>query len=258
MSDNTMSDTNPLTSPPMRPKRRLSGGSSSHWALPRPRRHPLPCQRTPVPLTASNADTAHWGNTNPPENRVHAHRGTIRVAIIRTIADDPADRVPDVRKWWMRAASVPDDTLSYTWEIAHGWPLPLISSGALGTVNPDATTTDTSWGHDRPSIKRLTIHMPARPANTTIMLGLPMQYPTRIIWRGLIANTLFYALIVWLLLALLAASRRALRRKRNKCEWCAYSLAGLDSATRCPECGCAVRRPAPSPLEGEGGREATG
>ena len=244
----------------MRPKRRLSGRFFFRTGL---------CLALGVILslatalpflwTASiDADTAHWGNTNPPENRVHAHRGTIRVAIIRTIADDPADRVPDVRKWWMRAASVPDDTLSYTWEIAHGWPLPLISSGALGTVNPDATTTDTSWGHDRPSIKRLTIHMPARPANTTIMLGLPMQYPTRIIWRGLIANTLFYALIVWLLLALLAASRRALRRKRNKCEWCAYSLAGLDSATRCPECGCAVRRPAPSPLEGEGGREATG
>lgn len=70
----------------------------------------------------------------------------------------------------------------------------------------------------------------------------PMRIPTRIIWRGLIANTIFYAATVWLVIAILELCRRAMRRQRGLCEGCAYSLRGLESAARCPECGRGVAR----------------
>ena len=156
--------------------------------------------------------------------------------------------------WWSDIKSIQGRECSGH-QIAAGVPLPVLRGGNLWLKKGQGTDTAV-WGIPKPSRFFYIDDPKDRPHNSFVAVGA--VYPTRIIWRGLIANTIFYTAIVWLLFALLAASRRALRRKRNKCEWCAYSLAGLDSATRCPECGCAVRRPAPSPLEGEGGREATG
>ena len=55
-------------------------------------------------------------------------------------------------------------------------------------------------------------------------------------WPGLLADTLFYALLFAALHQLTTRARRARRRRRNRCAACGYDLSGLD-ATPCPECG---------------------
>jgi len=62
-------------------------------------------------------------------------------------------------------------------------------------------------------------------------------------YDGFIINTLFYALLLWLLLFTPFAARRALRRKRRLCEKCAYPV-GVSPV--CTECGAVI----PSPLRG--------
>jgi hypothetical protein len=63
--------------------------------------------------------------------------------------------------------------------------------------------------------------------------------PYRPILAGFIINTIFYALLLWLLLFAPFAARRVLRRKRRLCEKCAYPV-GVSPV--CTECGAAVRR----------------
>ena len=55
-------------------------------------------------------------------------------------------------------------------------------------------------------------------------------------WRGLLANTLFYAPFVLCVLLLLNLHRRARRRRKDRCVACNYDLSGI--AGPCPECGC--------------------
>jgi hypothetical protein len=67
--------------------------------------------------------------------------------------------------------------------------------------------------------------------------------PTRILWPGFVINTLFYAVILWLLFAAPFVLRRRRRIKRGRCPKCAYDLRGRPShADACPECGF-TRRP---------------
>lgn len=58
--------------------------------------------------------------------------------------------------------------------------------------------------------------------------------PLRPIWPGFIINTIFYALLLWLLFAIPFAVRRMLRRRRGVCERCAYPV-GVSPV--CTECG---------------------
>jgi hypothetical protein len=59
---------------------------------------------------------------------------------------------------------------------------------------------------------------------------------------GFTINTLFYALLLWLLFFAPFAARRMLRRRRGLCEQCAYPI-GVSPV--CTECGAAVRVPQP-------------
>jgi hypothetical protein len=62
----------------------------------------------------------------------------------------------------------------------------------------------------------------------------------RPIWPGFAINTVFYALVLWLLVAAPFALRRRSRIKRGLCPKCAYDLRGAALQNRaCPECGCA-------------------
>ena len=79
------------------------------------------------------------------------------------------------------------------------------------------------------------VHLQIEPAT-----GSPPLL-TSPIWPGFITNTLFYALLLWLLLFAPFAARRVLRRKRRLCEKCAYPVG---TSPVCTECGAAVR---PSP-----------
>lgn len=61
--------------------------------------------------------------------------------------------------------------------------------------------------------------------------------PYRLVWPGFAVNTLFYAAILWLLIASCLALRRFLRLRRGLCPKCAYPMG--ESAV-CTECGGAL------------------
>ena len=61
--------------------------------------------------------------------------------------------------------------------------------------------------------------------------------PLTPLWPGLLADTLFYALLFASLHQLTAWGRRARRRGRGRCAACGYDLTGIDGV--CPECGAA-------------------
>jgi hypothetical protein len=62
--------------------------------------------------------------------------------------------------------------------------------------------------------------------------------PVHPLWPGFAINTLFYAAILWLLLALPGALRRMRRIKRGLCPACAYPIG---TSELCTECGKPVR-----------------
>ncbi len=62
----------------------------------------------------------------------------------------------------------------------------------------------------------------------------------RPIWPGFAINTLFYAAILWLLIAALFALRRRRRIKRGLCPACAYPIGESDI---CTECGDTLSSP---------------
>ncbi len=62
----------------------------------------------------------------------------------------------------------------------------------------------------------------------------PRVLPYRPIWPGLIVNTIFYAMILWLVSPAPFALRRFLRVRRGLCPKCAYPMG--ESAV-CTECG---------------------
>jgi len=67
--------------------------------------------------------------------------------------------------------------------------------------------------------------------------------PLQPIWPGFAINTVFYAVVLWLLFAAPFALRRRRRIRRGLCPKCAYDLRGTPvGATACPECGAAVNR----------------
>ena len=67
-------------------------------------------------------------------------------------------------------------------------------------------------------------------------LGIPRVRPLTPIWPGFAVNTIFYGLILWLLLPGRFVLRRIIRRKRGRCIACGYDLRG-DLDHGCPECG---------------------
>ncbi len=68
--------------------------------------------------------------------------------------------------------------------------------------------------------------------------GWGWELPTRPLWIGFAINTVFYAVIIWLLFTAPFALRRWRRVRRGLCSKCAYPVGASDV---CTECGRAVR-----------------
>jgi len=66
--------------------------------------------------------------------------------------------------------------------------------------------------------------------------GGPRCLPLTPIWFGFVVNTLFYAIILWLLIPGPFVLRRHIRIKCGRCPKCGYDLRGALSGG-CPECG---------------------
>jgi len=100
------------------------------------------------------------------------------------------------------------------------------SRGLIVTPLPHYQHTWTRYTWTRNTWKRNT-----SPRNTS-----PRYLPLYPIWSGFLVNTIFYAVILWLLIPGPFVLRRFTRRKRGLCENCAYDLRGAEHDA-CPECG---------------------
>ncbi len=80
--------------------------------------------------------------------------------------------------------------------------------------------------------------------------GLPERSPSLEEWLrdqlamilplGFLINTVFYAMILWLLCAAPFTARRLIRKRRGRCVRCGYDLRHAEHDV-CPECGSAVK-----------------
>ncbi|MEE8154336.1 MAG: hypothetical protein V3T53_05190 [Phycisphaerales bacterium] len=135
------------------------------------------------------------------------------------LIDDPTlPAAPEVMPYWSKMQPPYQD-----WRImAHGWPLRTLwyDMNALwkkapGSIAGGGFRMPVLWYHHRFS----------KPA-----------LPLRPIWPGFAINTIFYAVVLWLLTLAPLTARRLIRRKRGACIRCGYDLRG-DFSAGCPECG---------------------
>lgn len=128
--------------------------------------------------------------------------------------------------YWSEARSPPanetlvDPGMPWYYEDAFGWPM-------RSTYGVLCTRKGRKWE----AVKGLEV-LRRNDASPLPFRLLPLQPIT----RGFAINTLFYAVILWLLFAAPLALRRRRRIKRGQCPACAYDLRGSDSP-KCPECG---------------------
>jgi hypothetical protein len=67
--------------------------------------------------------------------------------------------------------------------------------------------------------------------------GAPRVMPTGVVWPGMLANSVLFALAPVLVWQGFLVGRKRSWRARGRCARCGYNASGLD---RCPECGAAL------------------
>jgi hypothetical protein len=146
---------------------------------------------------------------------------------------------PDHRKmvlpWWSDWDSeLRRDRTSFHAQLfdARGWPLPTLEAHWFGGKTEVDLDKRWRWG----------ISLSSSMARTAggYNIGALKAVPLRPIWPNFFLNTLFYAALLWLLLAFPFILRRFLRLKRGLCPKCAYPVGTSDV---CTECGGVVALP---------------
>lgn len=125
--------------------------------------------------------------------------------------------------------------------IARGWPCPALWHEYTYARERDPASADPAAWRSYPVASAHLTPGGARLGSSELEFGVrartvPRAIPLRPVWPGLIADTLFYALLFAGLHRLSAWGRRTRRRRRGRCAACGYDLFGLNSPT-CPECG---------------------
>lgn len=117
-------------------------------------------------------------------------------------------------------------------ELASGWPL---LAGWYSILPPDHSTQNPAYTIQG-AIVLPRSGTPPSPFVGGSVVGM-RALPLRPIPLGLALDTLFYALLWMTFFQGSRWARRVHRRRHSRCIRCAYDLAGLPDASRCPECG---------------------
>lgn len=155
---------------------------------------------------------------------------------------------PSVASHWTRSAfgvtdcesrgDKPSDTDSGVhtsqWVLQAGLPLRGMYV-ARQAVESDIQTFSMPLHHDRPDSWRDGLMIPQQVARSRV--NEYRYLPTLVLWPGFAVNTVFYATILWLMLAAPFALRRRLRARRGQCQQCGYPI-GVSPV--CTECGAAL------------------
>lgn len=127
--------------------------------------------------------------------------------------------------FWSAANEPPSTEPLDTWaghaEDGRGWPFICLASTIDATISTRGWTYGrVSWGMRLPSTQGPDL--------------MPRSLPLRPIWIGLLADTVFYGLLILLIFHAIRLSRRRHRTRQGRCARCGYPAG---PSPRCPECG---------------------
>jgi hypothetical protein len=157
-------------------------------------------------------------------------------------APPPVARIDDRAA---RSAPVPIGNIARMrttlWRAKAGWPLPALQCGGRS----DMDAPDPAFARDTSEHGAVELPWPwdgkRKSGGAVSPVLLPIEPRP-----GLVLNTIFYALLWFLLLLIPRAAPRAHRRARGRCPRCGYSLRGQPDPG-CPECGHGREAPPPAP-----------
>jgi hypothetical protein len=97
-----------------------------------------------------------------------------------------------------------------------------VRARATGTNYPPTVSSQSSYA----------VHLGSHPIDPFTVRDEAVL-PVLPLWPGFAINTLFYAVIVWLLFAAPFALRRRIRIRRGLCPACAYPIGDSEVCTEC-------------------------
>lgn len=161
-----------------------------------------------------------------------------------TPASDPPPKPPTpefATRFWERRLMLPwlygdrswprDGESSSVWLKLAGWPMRSLYCELT------AENSRTANAHTWTAVGGFVIGNATAPGWADWPPLLPRIVPYRPVWVGLLANTVFFAVLlgaVWYLPGWILAERRA---RAGLCRVCAYDLRGSPAGGACPECG---------------------
>ena len=124
---------------------------------------------------------------------------------------------------------------SYIERLEAGWPLRCLSAQVVGP-KVDHTLMTESVYHGAARRPDMTVGIYRNFFLFGRLKGAIPYYPMPL---GLVADTIFWALVLWAVIFGRGAARRWSRIRHGRCLWCGYDLSGAVSPI-CPECGNAA------------------
>lgn len=199
--------------------------------------------RNPINWTSSSATPVIWPGPVPgdwPRNGLEeGFQGTVLSGrrVFCAILNPPV--IPSV------SAGFPLKLQEHRWQFEvyeSGWPWPCLSWQAqleIEKIQTIITRTRTNTRETKVRHSWQTGFQP--PSLLTDWVHPDRRLPTTLLWLGIIAGSLLYALFAYMSICGPALLRRAMRHHRGCCLQCGYNLVG-SKAHVCSECGSPRRR----------------